>query len=81
MQIFISSHLLTVVELKGQSVDGFLVNVSAALIVVNEGNCSGKGDLSAVLDSVEFSYGFSGVSLLEEPIGLPECEDWVLALS
>lgn len=50
-------------------------------MVINQGNAGSQCDFAPLLNPHEFSERLCDVALFEDSEGLPEDEDWVLALA
>lgn len=79
-QVTVTSLVLALLHLEHIHVNGFLVNVTAALIVVNEGESGRKSDFAPVLYPVEFTDGLSDATFIKDAKGLPESKHSILPL-
>ena len=79
-QVPIVSHFLTLVHCQHERVYGFLVDISAPFMVENKRLCRSKLYLSPVLDTRKLAYGLVDVTFVEDSVGFPEDQNWILTL-
>ena len=58
-----------------------MIDGSALLIVVNQGDAGSKGNLATILNLGKFSDSFGWGALFENTVGPPECEHWIGSVS
>lgn len=79
-QVAVAGLVLALLHLQHVHVNSFLVDVAAALIVVNEGERGGEGDLSSILNSVELADRLGDAAFVEDAKRLPESKFGILTL-
>ena len=77
-QVSIVGHFFSLVHGQHKRVYGLLVNISAPLVVEDERLCSSILDLSAILNTRKLTNGLVDVTLVEDPVGFPEDQNWIL---
>ena len=80
-EVAVRGAVLPAIHLQSERVNSLLIDIPAPLVVVNKGNAGSQGDFAPFLDPHEFSESLCDVALFEDTEGLPEDEDWVLALA
>ena len=73
-QVAVRSHRLLLIQGDRQSVNSFLINVPAPLMIIYQSNCGCELYLSAFLYPGELTDSLRYATLLEDAEGLPENE-------
>ena len=71
-EIAITRHRLLLIQSDGECVDCLLVDVSAPLMVINEGHSRRKVNFSALLDPSQLTDRLGHWTFLEDAEGFPE---------
>lgn len=79
-KILVGGHFFSVVHFKIVSVNGFLIHISASLMIMNHRNGCCQWNFSTVLHPGQFSQRFRDIAFFEDTKRLPESEHWVLTL-
>ena len=79
-QVSIVGHFFSLVHGQHERVYGLLVDISAPLVVEYERLCRSILDLSAILNARKLTNGLVDVTLVEDSVGFPENQNWILTL-
>jgi len=78
-QVAVVRHFFALIHRQHKSVDGLLVDVSAPLVVKNQGLGRRKLDFTPILHPSQFSNRLVDIAFIEDAVSFPENEHRVLS--